>query len=125
MLWDSDPVDWDWYRHDQSQEAKAAEDEAEAKAEENAEAVREAKTGSETLPHPLPYAYIRTVYDVASDLAAGNGEDADLVGNALFLSTDGWEEAETRSAFDELVSTRRDVVEAVARYAHRLTMGVS
>lgn len=120
-MWDFDPVDRDWYNHDQREEIRVTE--AEAEAEENAQAVRDAKSGSELLPNQLPYAYIRTVYDVAAELSAGSSEDADLVGNALFIETADWDVSVLRSAFDVLIATRRDVVEAVARYAYRLTLG--
>lgn len=122
MLWDFDPVDRDWYSHDQDQERLHAE--ADDMADTNADAVLAAKKGGEPLPNPLRYTYIKTVYDVAAELSAGSGEDADLVGDALFIETADWDESALQAAFDALIETRRDVIEAVARYAYRLTMEV-
>ena len=123
MQWDCDPVDRDWYTHDQLQEMLLhLHAEADDAADANADAVLAAKKGSELLPNPLRYTYIKTVYDVAAELSAGSGEDADLVGDALFIETADCDESVLRAAFDTLITTRRDVIEAVARYAHRLTM---
>lgn len=122
MLWDFDPVDRDWYNHDQQMERlESLQAEADDAADANADAVLAAKKGSEPLPNALRYTYIKTVYDVASELSAGSGDDADLVGNALFETAD-WDESALQAAFDRLITTRRDVIEAVARYAHKLTM---
>lgn len=123
MLWDSEPQDWDWYNHDQLQEMQEhLSAEADDMADTNADAVLAAKKGSELLPNPLRYTYIKSVYDVAAELSAGSGEDADLVGVALFEDAADWDESVLRAAFDTLITTRRDVIEAVARYAHKLTM---
>lgn len=120
MQWDFDPVDRDWYNHDQREESLHAE--ADDMADANADAVLAAKTGSEPLPNPLRYTYLKTVYDIACELSAGDGDDADLVGEALFIETADWGESALQAAFDVLIETRRDVIEAVARYAHKLTM---
>lgn len=123
MLWDSEPQDWDWYTHDQLQERlESLHSEADDAADANADAVLHAKSGSVLLPNPLRYTYLKTVYDIACELSAGDGDDADLVGEALFIETADWDESVLRAAFDTLITTRRDVIEAVARYAHRLTM---
>ena len=120
MNWDCDPVDRDWYNHDQDQERRHAE--ADDAADANADAVLHAKSGSVLLPNPLRYTYLKTVHDVAAELSAGSGEDADLVGDALFIEAADWDESALQAAFDQIIKSRRDVIEAVARYAHRLTM---
>ena len=123
MQWDCDPVDRDWYNHDQLKEMLLhLHAEADDAAAANAASVLAAKKGSELLPNPLRYTYLKTVYDIACELSAGSGEDADLVGVALFEDAADWDESALQAAFDTLIATRRDVIEAVARYAHRLTM---